>query len=112
LTPRLSLSMNGALSATRHSFPEVRESDFLLLRAELTYQRNGSLDGALFATLQDLEDSRLLDERKKGLGIRARWRFGKLDVNGTISVVDLDRGIKNSRDVRAMLKVKRRFSWR
>jgi hypothetical protein len=112
LTRHLLLSMNGTLSSTSYSFPEVRESDVALLRAELNYRRNGNLDGALYATLQDLEDSRLLDERRAGLGIRARWRLGKLTVNGTISVLDVRRGMSDSRDYRAMLSVQRRFSGR
>lgn len=112
LTPRLSLSMNGTLSSVQYSFPEVRESDLVLLRAELTYGRNGSFYGSLYASMQELEDSRLLDERKTGLGIRARWQFGKLSVNGTVSILKTDRGTRDSRNARAMLSVKRRFSWR
>jgi hypothetical protein len=112
VTPRLRLLVNGVSSSARYSFPEVRESDLLLMRAELTYGRNGNLDGSLFASLQDLEDSRVPDERKSELGIRARWRLGKLTVNGTMSVLDAQRDTQDSRDYRVMLRVKRRFSWR
>ena len=112
LTPRVWLALNGAFSSTSHAFPELRESDLMLLRAELTYGRNGNLLGSLFARKQELEDTRLLDQRTAELGVRARWRFGKLDVNGTISVLDVRRGTSDSRDYRMMINVKRRFSWR
>jgi hypothetical protein len=110
-TPNLQLSVNGVLNSAQHSFPEARESELVLLRAELTYGRNGNLFGSLFAALQDLEDTRVIDQRRTELGIEARWQLGKLDVNGTISVRDVERGASDTRDYRAMLHVKRRFSW-
>jgi len=110
-TPRLSLSMNGSLSSAQYSFPEVRETDLTLLRAELSDGRNGSFAGSVYASMQELEDSRLLDEQKSALGIRARWQYGKLTVSGTVSMLETDRGARKSSDTRAMLKVRRRFSW-
>lgn len=112
LSPRLSLALSGMLSTTSHSFPEPRESDFVLLRAVLTYRRNGNFFASLFARKQEIEDTRVLDQRTEELGIRTRWRIGKLAVNGTISVLDVQRGTSDTRDYRMMLDVKRRFSWR
>ncbi len=83
-----------------------------MLRAELTYSRSGNFFGSLFARKQDLEDTRVLDQRTAELGIRARWQLGKLNVDGTISVLDVRRGMSDSRDYRMMLNVRRRFSWR
>ena len=112
LTPLLWLSMNGSLSSVQYSFPEVRETDLTLLRAELSYGRNGSFSGSLYATMQELEDSRLANERKTGFGLRARWVIGKLTVSGNVSILETERDHRRSSDTRAMLKVQRRFSWR
>jgi len=109
LKPGIWATLRGRQSARDFSFPGPRSTDVRLLRADLTYARIANLYAVLFASVEDLEDSLVPDQRTAEFGLQARYRLGKLELNGTLSAIDVERGDTDSREYRVMLRVKRRF---
>ncbi len=107
--PGLWLTVNGRQSFKDFSFPVDRETDVKTVRATLTYARNTNLYVDVFAGVEDFEDTLVPDERTAELGVQARWRYGKLEVNPSLKVIDVERGDTDSRETRAFVRVIRRF---
>lgn len=107
--PGLWLTVNGRQSFKDFSFPEDRETDVKTVRATLTYARNTNLYVDVFAGVEDFEDTLVPDEHLAELGVQARWRLGKLEVNPSLKVIDVEREDTDSRETRAFVRVIRRF---
>ncbi len=106
---RWQLNLNGRVSETRFSRPRDRETKLRAIRAILAYVRDANLRIELFGEIRDLEDTLVPDEHLEELGLRVRWRFGKLDIFPTVKAVNLERGTTDVRDRRLVLRVIRRF---
>lgn len=109
LTAGLWLIVNARQSFTDFSFPEVRETDARVLRATLTYARSASLYAAVYATVEDFDDTLVQPQRTTEAGVEVRWQLGKLEVDPSLRVIDVERGNTDSREYRAIVRVIRRF---
>ena len=106
---RWRLSANARLRERRFSRPRDRLEDLWAIRADLTYTRDANFRVEWFGEVRDLQDSQVPDDHIEEIGMRARWRLGKLDVVPTLRYIDRRRGATDLRDRRATLRVIRRF---
>ncbi|MDH3673056.1 MAG: hypothetical protein OES46_18155, partial [Gammaproteobacteria bacterium] len=107
--PGLSLTVNGQQSFRDFSFPEDRETDIVAARAALSYRPRTNLSAEFFASVRDIEDTLVQDERRTELGVLAHWSYGKLEVHPSLTIIDIERDTSDSRDYRAFVRVIRRF---
>jgi hypothetical protein len=103
------LGLNAEQVRTEFSRPEDRETRIRALRAVWTYALHANLFAEAFASVRDLEDTLVVDERSLEAGLTARWIFGKLEIIPALKLIDRRRGDTDTTDYRATLRVVRRF---
>jgi hypothetical protein len=105
----LSFRLRGEIFRRDFSDPEDRVTESLSARASLTYTARANLFSEAFASYRDLEDTLVQDEETTELGMKARWRLGKLTVAPSLRYIERLRGDTDSDDIRATLRVNRGF---
>lgn len=101
------LSLTAEQSHTDFTLP-VRQSDSNLVRLSLDSTTAGWYS-SLFASRRTLDDSQLPREILREAGVRARRRYGKLDVAASLVSTDHKRGEVETSDWRVLVTARRRF---
>lgn len=78
-------------------------------RATLTWLSGSDVFAELTAGAQYLDDSLFPTERVWEAGLRARWRVRQLEISPSVFYYDRQRGDVETRELRAILQVIRRF---
>ncbi len=107
--PDWRVTFDGEQSIKDFTFPEDRKTDILAGRATLIHNLRANLSTELYASLRDLDDTLVPDERIREAGLLMRWRYGRLHIDPSLKYIDRRRDGSDLKDYRATLRVIRNF---
>ncbi len=103
------LNLTARQSVTEFSFPEVRRTKILEARTILRYTASASLYTEFHVVWRSIDDTLVPDEEVREARVQLRWRFGKLEINPSVSYVNRKRGVADLQEYRAFVRAIRRF---
>lgn len=108
--PRAGLFLSAILRETQRNFRNPsRGMRIITAGTSALWQFWGNSTVRVFADFRDLHNSASLDQRDAGLGLRARLRFGKIEVTPVFLWNRRQRGQSVSDDLRGLLRLRRSF---
>jgi hypothetical protein len=109
-TPSRRLEVNLRIVETLRDFLDPdRETDSLRAGLSASWRPRRNWRVHLFSDFRDLEDSESVDQTDLMLGARADLDFGKLDITPVLSWTRRERGESETRDLSAMIRIRRSF---
>jgi hypothetical protein len=101
------------LGNSRQSWREFKSPDrstqIVTADTALIWRHRLGHTARLFFRFRDLDDTTSLDQQDIEIGIRARFRFGKLEIDPLLRWAQNRRGSTTSTDLRGFLSLRRRF---
>jgi hypothetical protein len=108
--PSPALQLGGHLRESWQRFQTLdRNTRSIVASASLYWRFRGTWNLRAFADFRDRVDSMSLDQRDVRMGMRLHFDFGKIDVDPVLVWTRRQRGPSLSNDLRAVLRLRRRF---
>ena len=95
--------------AMREFVVPVRDTQLLSASSSLNWRSRRGHSARLFFRFRDIQDTTALDQTDIEIGVRGKFRFGKIEIHPTVRWSQRERGETTSTDLRGVLRLTRRF---